>query len=407
MSEITSASYNQQDIKLMNRSTVLRLLCVHGMLSRTQLSSLTGMSRAAITNIVNEMLQRGIVSECDPADSKELRGRRPISLKILPGQFVAIGVNISRGKIKGVLLDLNGTTHKILVAPLADETAASLMAKLFSIIDYLLEHFHEYGKRCIGIGLSALGPIDLSTGTLLTPTYFNNISNIPLKQLLEDRYSYPIIVDHDINAATIAEKFFGNARFSDNFVYLGVGQGISCGMCINGSLCKGTRGFCGEIGHCSVNPHGELCSCGNRGCLELYVSTRAILERVRNDIATGEKTQLAENTNITWEGFIQAVSERDLYAYSVLRDAISVLSNSVVTLINMLDPELIIIGDSLALGGEVVIDMLKRMIATKAYCSDHVSVPIQLSQLHDHSPAVGAACVVLKSLFNSEINIFD
>ena len=83
MSEITSASYNQQDIKLMNRSTVLRLLCVHGMLSRTQLSSLTGMSRAAITNIVNEMLQRGIVSECDPADSKELRGRRPISLKIL------------------------------------------------------------------------------------------------------------------------------------------------------------------------------------------------------------------------------------------------------------------------------------------------------------------------------------
>ena len=70
-------------------------------------------------------------------------------------------------------------------------------------------------------------------------------------------------------------------------------------MCINGSLCKGTRGFCGEIGHCSVNPHGELCSCGNRGCLELYVSTRAILERVRNDIATGEKTQLAENTNIT------------------------------------------------------------------------------------------------------------
>ena len=149
MSEITSASYNQQDIKLMNRSTVLRLLCVHGMLSRTQLSSLTGMSRAAITNIVNEMLQRGIVSECDPADSKELRGRRPISLKILPGQFVAIGVNISRGKIKGVLLDLNGTTHKILVAPLADETAASLMAKLFSIIDYLLEHFHEYGKRCM------------------------------------------------------------------------------------------------------------------------------------------------------------------------------------------------------------------------------------------------------------------
>ena len=269
------------------------------------------------------------------------------------------------------------------------------------------EKIAPYGKRCIGIGLSALGPIDLSTGTLLTPTYFNNISNIPLKQLLEDRYSYPIIVDHDINAATIAEKFFGNARFSDNFVYLGVGQGISCGMCINGSLCKGTRGFCGEIGHCSVNPHGELCSCGNRGCLELYVSTRAILERVRNDIATGEKTLFAENTNITWEGFIQAVSERDLYAYSVLRDAISVLSNSVVTLINMLDPELIIIGDSLALGGEVVIDMLKRMIATKAYCSDHVSVPIQLSQLHDHSPAVGAACVVLNSLFNSEINIFD
>jgi predicted NBD/HSP70 family sugar kinase len=407
MSEIISVSYNQQDIKLINRSTVLKLLCIHGTLSRMQLSALTGMSRPAITNIVNEMLQRGIVSECDLVDNTEMRGRRPIGIKILPGQLVTIGVNISRGKIKGVLLDLNGTICEILVEPLVSETEDTLKIKLFSIIDQLLAHFSSYGKQCIGIGISVLGPVDLSTGTLLNPTNFYGISYVPLKKLLETRYSYPIVVDHDINAATIAEKFFGNAKSSDNFVYMGVGQGVSCGMYVNGNLCKGMRGFCGEIGHCSVNPYGEQCSCGNNGCLELYVSTGKILERVHRDIAAGENSMLKKHPAITWEIFIQAVSERDPYAYSVLRESMKNLSNAIVTLINVLDPELIIIGDSLALGGEIVIDLLKGMIAGKPFCSANADIPIQLSQLHDCSPVIGAACIVLNSLFNSEISVLD
>ncbi len=251
---------------------------------------------------------------------------------------------------------------------------------------------YQYKKNSkvipIGIGVSAIGPLDSTTGKILKPTNFFGIQNMNVVRLLKSRYGLPVFLENDMDAAALAEKLFGVGRPYANFLYLGITSGIGSGIFSNGKLYRGTSGFVGEIGHMSVNFDGIPCGCGNRGCLEMYINLPIILQRLceatgRGDISPKEFESLLEIDGCD----------------AVFEDMANKLSAALVNATNMLDPECIIIGHEGVYLPDKYINYLQEHIGTRILSSGYKTLAVLKSSFGEHAPLFGSACSVLQKLF--------
>jgi len=225
-----------------------------------------------------------------------------------------------------------------------------------------------------GIGVCAPGPLNVRRGMILTPPNFPSWSRMPLKEIVETEIGPPTLVDNDASAAALAEKWFGPARSSDNFVYLLGESGIGCGIVSNGDIFS-AHGVAGEVGHTKIDLDGLPCDRGNKGCLELYASPTAVEQQMMRAITSGTKTKILELVGgnadrVTCETIIQAARDGDALAGDTLRAMGRALGAGVVNLTNILEPEAIIVGGRLAQAGDLQLDRLREKVAECTMVSD-------------------------------------
>ena len=249
----------------------------------------------------------------------------------------------------------------------------------------------------IGIGLGSPGPLDRASGTVIeTPNL--GWRNFPLRDLVSNAIGLPAELDNDANAATIGEWWVGAARGCDTVIGVTLGTGIGGGIILDGKIFHGASDAAGEIGHMSIDSTGRKCKCGNYGCLEAYASGPAIAARAVEGLMTGEESVLAslvdgDMSRITAETVYEGIVAGDAYAKEVMRDTAKFLGSGIANLINILNPEIVVISGGVTRAGEQLLEPLRNEVRRRAFRPAFENCRIVTSELGSRAGVIGAACV--------------
>lgn len=394
---------NNKITRIRNRAIVLRLICTGSNVSRISIAKQTGLSKMSISNIVNELIRDGFVEEQAGKPSvgeNPSLGRRPVILVPNCDTYAIVGLYISRDCAVSILSNLKcEILSEIKCDFCLEESNSTFKNKILSITRETLSSEKISGKKVLGIGVSCIGPLDNKDGTILQPPNFYHLSSIPIRQILENEYGYPVYVDNDMNAAALAEKLYGKGKNISNFVYIGVTNGIGSGIIMNDTLYAGEMGFSGEIGHTTINYEGPKCACGNTGCLELYASIPEIVRQAKISIQLGIDSALKEFDEIKWHDIVRCAMEKDMLALNLIDRLCMYISIGIVSIINLFDPKAIFLGHDIAIAGRLLTQKLELFIIERTISSKYKHIPVENSAFEDKSAVIGAAALVLNQLF--------
>lgn len=382
--------------KVKNKYNILRLICTGENITRAYLTETTGLSKMTITNIVNELTHDNYIMEIEKKDlGSSVQGRKPMIIDVSPNAPYVAAIYIGRDYCKLAIYNIKAVMLKLFQIELTGiGTVERLLNKLTAFYDQLVSNLNH---RLLGIGISSIGPINKLDGIILNPPNFYGLENIRIKEHFEHHTGLPVCFDNSMNASALAEKLFGYGRKYDNFVYLGILRGVGAGIISNGHLLNGHTGINGEIGHTSINFDGPLCSCGNRGCLELYTSTSTVVENTR---ALMQKAGLIDGLDFfEWEELASNACKGEQYSLQSLDEFCRYLSIGIVNLVNLFDCDVVFLGHEIALVAGLIEEKLSKLVNERIFSRKVHKVEIKMSYFGVNAPIVGAACNVLYRLF--------
>lgn len=385
-----NTGYNNSTLKQQNRGLILKLIATNECHTRVELAERTGLSKMAATNVINEFLSDGIVEEKAPIE-KAGKGRNPMQIVISDKAPKIIGVHISRIECNVVLCDIQLNVINTIGFKINKKNSGQILQLMYQCIDEMLEE--AKGERIYGIGVGTIGPVDDINGIILNPVDFYGYKDIEIVRLIKERYELPVAFDSQYNCAAMAEKYFGNGKDSDDFLFVGLSKGIGSGLFSGGEPYKNRSGFTSEIGHVSIDWNGNRCSCGNRGCLETYASSNIIADKLKE--ATGQDLSFREFCALYNSRAPKAVDE-------IFIEMMDKLSSGIVDVVNMFNPQKVIIGHEGYWIPDRFIKVLDEKINTKKLSGSYRTVLVEKSYFEDTSHVRGCTCSVLSRLFDGE-----
>ncbi len=275
-----------------------------------------------------------------------------------------IGYDVGGSKISAVL----GNEHGKIIDTIRKRTTkeygkSGLTDELISMGEELISE--NKIKEISSIGIIFAGPVDAEKGIIISSPNIIGLKNYNITADLESHFNVPVHLENDATAATIAEKKYGGAKNLSDFVYITLSTGIGGGIFINNKLYKGAHGMAGEVGHMVIMPNGPLCGCGRRGCLEAVASGKGITRRVVENISEVRNSTFFSTMNpadIDAKKIFEARKDGDMFAQLMIEETIYYLAVGIVNIINILDPEAIIIGGGISLEGETLFRPLRLAV---------------------------------------------
>lgn len=246
-------------------------------------------------------------------------------------------------------------------------------------------------QSAVAVGIGAPGPVDHLSGDLLTLVNLPGISNTPFRRALQEGLALPVALDHDAKVAALGEFHYGAGRGRQSMIYIVMGTGVGAAIIYQGQLIYGESNSAGESGHMTVDPNGHQCHCGSRGCLETYTSGPALAKHYA--VATGEKITGAEVTERALAG--------DEAARTLLRRAGWALGVAIAALAMTLNIELFVIGGSVALAGDLLLDAARASLKQYSFKAVSARVQVAASEMGEDAPMLGAAWLARNRLLAS------
>lgn len=325
---------NSQTTKTINKTVILKLACTHGTFSRLDLHKWSGLSKMTVTNLVSEFLSAGVMRMAGTEDT--VIGRKAELMEVVPDSIITIGVLITHHGLFVAGVGLDGTQFGVTHAAMEPEIGFDeFCEKICSGIDGVIEALP--GKRFSGIAISSLGCVESAANVLELQAFYPNVGRVEtLDSMLTERYGLPVISENDANVAALAELYYGKEPVPQTFIYIQIDEGIGAGLITDGKLFGEVESFAGEIGHMTVIHEGVACRCGNRGCLECYISTTAICKMYAR--VTGRE-------RADWDEVMADAAAGVEDALEVLEKTGGFLASGLVSLINIIGAEKIYIGD--------------------------------------------------------------
>jgi len=387
-------------VKQINKSIVLNTIRKKEVISRAGIAEFTGLNKSTVSFLVDELIKEGFVKEIGLGESKG--GRKPIMLTINDKSGCVIGVDLGVNYILTVLTDLVGNVlwEKKVDIKLGEEKG-KVTGLLMQSIGEAIENAPETVNGILGMGIGVPGIVDYKKGLVLMAPNLK-WKDIPLKEMVEERFKIKVYIDNEANVGAVGEKWFGIGVECSNFVYVSAGIGIGTGIIINGTLYRGASGLAGEIGHATINIYDELCSCGNTGCWENYASERALLDYMRAQLKQGKRDDYINSDNIAELNALRIIDfarKGSSIAIEGLREIGRNLGVGIINLINTFNPEMIIIGNTLSLAEDIILPEILDEVSRKCFIYKYHKVKIRTSKLNFHAGAMGAASLVISKLF--------
>src|SRR5262249_13405800 len=382
----------------MNQSEIIRIASLihsQGFASRAGLAEQTNLARSYVGTIIKDLQQRGLITVGDRAPSQ--RGRRRVLLRINPELGDLVGIRLGRANLRIVVTDFLGnvrTLKKVYV------DVAKGQEYVLDLVHQELEPLIRKNRAVKGIGVGISGVITRNNGAVLFWPKVPGWHDVPLKEIIENRYNLPTIVEDSVRTMALAECRFGQGRGYRDFVYVTIGMGIGAAVFINGNFYFGADGLAGELGHTTIDERGEICSCGNRGCLEVYASGWAIIDNVRRALQQGVTSSLLQTKDtLTIENIVDAARLGDRLSQNVLSEAGTHLGTAFATFVNLFNPQAIILGGAVSQAAKsFYLKSLSHAMKQRAFHRSVGNLSIIVSRLGGESGAVGAALLIGEQL---------
>lgn len=319
---------------------------------------------------------------------------------------------LQNSQMPALVVDLGGT--KIITAivlpdgkmisrnyclTLAHEGSKAVIDRILSTVNGVLSKAKLKVSDLCGIGVAAAGIIDAENGVITTSPNLPGWRNVPLRHILAHEFSSTTHIINDASAAALGEHCFGAGKYVDNLVYLTVSTGIGGGIIAGGRLYLGTDGCAGELGHMTIESRGPKCSCGNSGCLEVLASGTAIGKEAVRRLEKGEKSFIREIVEgkleeVTAKTVALAAKQGDILACEIIAQAANYLGIGLANLVNIFNPEVIVIGGGVSKMGEVLLKPTRKVVRERAFRLPAHTVRIVRSRLGDYAGIIGAAAYV-------------
>lgn len=314
---------------------------------------------------------------------------------------IAISIDLGGTFIKGGAVDDRGKIiHELQVETGASEGLEAVIWRVETVIDSVIKHLGAARDHVVGAGIGCPGLTSVETGTVHFAPNLPGWENVELGARLAEKFTMPIVVENDANAAAWGEYWVGSGKGTSSLVLFTLGTGIGGGIVLNGQLWHGFTDTAGEFGHMIVEADGEPCVCGNRGCLEAYSSVTGLRRRAAQAISDGEQSALAtylDNQDLSGEQVYTCALSGDPLAARLMRDAGYYLGVATVSVIHMLNPEKILFAGGLAAASDMIMNPIREAVQTRTLPVPRAKASVAFASLGNKAGLIGVAgCVFHK-----------
>jgi predicted NBD/HSP70 family sugar kinase len=384
--------------KTSHKKQLLRAIYFDGPLSNSELSKIVKLSTPKINSLLIELIDDGLVKDLGRGDSSG--GRRPNIYGLLEDGFYVVGITIN---ITRTIISIFNACNEEVSGPHYFPIKMQSDIRIFSDVNKAMEKVVNESNilrdKILVAGIELPGLINQKQG--INKTYFPHVSD--LYEELRKIFGIPVYFNHDSKVRTFAEQHFGLAKNKKNVLMLQVDWGLGLGIIINGKLYPGKSGFSGEFGHLPIADNGVLCSCGKQGCLETIASATAIARMAKEGIKKGSSSLIQElvggdTDKIEISNVIQAANLGDQFAISLFSEAGYWLGRGIAYLIQIFNPELIIIGGRVAEASQFIQAPVQQAIQTFSNHDISNDTEIKFSELGSKAGTMGAAAYALERL---------
>lgn len=373
---------NQEETRQHNSRLVLNTIYHSGEISRVEIARRTQLTRTTVSAIVAEFLETGLVVETGLAPST---GGKPATLlRVDEHSRLIVGVDLTEREFRGALVNLRGEVIEYSSLPIEADNGDAALELVYKLIEQLLQ---LADRLVIGIGIGVPGLMDPSTGSVRQAVNLD-WQDLPLGDLLHQRFDLPIHLANDCQVAALGEFTFGSNQNTRNLIVIKAGRGIGAGIVLNGQLFYGDGAGAGEIGHTQVVEAGLLCRCGNLGCLETLVSNHALVDQGH---------LIAPDMIIDFSSLLLAYQKGNAQVISLVEKAADTLGRSITHLVSALNINRILIAGNLSRFGRGLIDPICRQVQKGVLPVLSQQTEVAAATLGEDIVILGAASLILKN----------
>lgn len=368
----------------------------------TELAKELDLSIPTVTKFIAEMSEEGFLNDYGKLETSG--GRHPILYGLNPDSGYFMGVEIKRFTINLGVINFKGDMVEMKMdIPYNFENTKKRMSELCIIITDFIDSLSISKDKILNININISGRVNPELGYSYS-TY--NFEERPLAEILTERLGYKVTIDNDTRAMAFGEFMKGCVKGEKNIIFVNISWGLGIGIIINSKLYIGKSGFAGEFGHINVYDNEVLCHCGKKGCLETEASGSALHRKLINRIKNGETSILSKRVlkgdSITLEDILSATMQEDMLCIEIIEDIGEKLGKEIAALINILNPELVIIGGSLSSTGDYITQPIKTAVRKYSLNLVNKDSQIKTSKLNDKVGVVGSCMMARSRMFEAE-----
>ncbi len=394
---------DQSLVREINLSLIINELREQAPISRANLADITGLNKTTVSSLVQELMTKQFIREVGYANRGV--GRPAMLLELNPQAGCIVSAEIGVDFINVIRANFSSEVtwhHKEQVKRPASQR--EVIDHTFAMLREAVDSRDESCGALFGVAVGVPGVVDQGTGSLL---FAPNLGwrDVPLGDLLrEDFPDVPIFVDNEANLAALGEHYFGVAQGYGDMLFISVGVGLGGGIVRGGQLFRGKMGFAGEFGHITIDPGGLPCRCGNRGCWETLVSSAALDRYIGEAIDAGKQTLLngatgGDLTHLTLPLVIEAAEQGDAVALDAFRRVGRYLGVGISSLINALNPELVVFGGPLSSAADYLMPAVEEELAVRAISWKTDPTDVVLARHGFDACVMGGVATVLQTVF--------
>jgi glucokinase-like ROK family protein len=392
---------DQALVREINLSVIMNHLRTNAPISRAALAETTGLNKTTVSSLVNELIERQFVQEIGLASPSA--GRPATLLKLNPTAGFIVSCEIGTYFILVICTDFSPKVIWRHQEPFDLELGQhAIIERMLAILNQAIEAGCSASGPLLGITIGIPGLVDQSTGTLL---FAPNLGwkDLPVRAILQESFKVPLFVDNEANIAALGEHYFGAAQGYEEVLYISAGVGLGGGIVHGGRVFSGVTGVGAEFGHMTLDPDGEICKCGNQGCWETQVSQQALFRHVWRRIDQGEASRLSEMTggrraSLTVPLIVDAARAGDAVALDALEIIGRHLGIGIASLVNALNPELVVFGGILSLAGEFLMPVIEREVERRALKWNREAMQLVLARHSSDACVMGGVAAVYQAI---------
>jgi glucokinase-like ROK family protein len=386
---------------------VIRALRRQERISRTEISRITGWSKAKASQEIRSLVNKGYLVEFGEGASQG--GRKPRLLRMNNQLGYIVGIDIGATSLDIALADVTGLILERRSEPtdvhLSPET---VLGRCSELLLELIQVQAVNPAHILGIGVGVPGPVDFARGVLVAPPLMPEWENFSIRDFFKKTFiSAFVVVDNDVNIMALGEQRAGDGIGVDHFIFVKIGTGIGAGIISNGKIHRGSDGSAGDIGHICVDKNGPLCSCGNKGCLEAMAAGPAIASKAMEAARSGNSPSLSQIRKskgglLRPEDVNAVCREGDQAALDIIRDSGQMIGDVLASLVNFFNPSHIFIGGGVANFGNHLLVAIRKAVLHRSLPLATTHLSIKFSRMGSNSGVVGAISLALDYLFAIE-----